>query len=256
MRRRCGFTLIELLVVIAIIAILAAILFPVFAKARMRAQQATCTSNLNQITKGILMYCDDNDGYFPRGMDYLDWAAYPELSNAVPPVPLLWGGNPTKDNSPVGKWKTMDGPIGQYLKSKEVWKCPSDKGQILSSGLVKKVFDKNGSSYTWPVILSFKTPTSGSGGLIYRPYGVSQVKYPTRCFTICDSLPLWAQRDSLTDPAGAWHRDVKSKSYTMAFVDGHTQVISHEEFFHPKDLPPAILNRDGAMWSSYYVTGN
>ncbi len=60
MRRR-GFTLIELLVVIAIIAILAAILFPVFARAREKARQTTCLSNVKQLTLGLLMYAQDYD---------------------------------------------------------------------------------------------------------------------------------------------------------------------------------------------------
>jgi prepilin-type N-terminal cleavage/methylation domain-containing protein/prepilin-type processing-associated H-X9-DG protein len=62
---RNGFTLIELLVVIAIIAILAAILFPVFAQAREKARQATCQSNLSQIGKAFLMYAIDYDDTFP-----------------------------------------------------------------------------------------------------------------------------------------------------------------------------------------------
>jgi len=61
-----GFTLIELLVVIAIIAILAAILFPVFAQAREKARGATCLSNVKQIGLGIIMYADDNDEILPR----------------------------------------------------------------------------------------------------------------------------------------------------------------------------------------------
>ena len=60
-----GFTLIELLVVIAIIAILAAILFPVFARAREKARQASCQSNLKQVTLGYLMYAQDYDEWFP-----------------------------------------------------------------------------------------------------------------------------------------------------------------------------------------------
>lgn len=61
----CGFTLIELLVVIAIIAILAAILFPVFAKARDKARQTVCISNLKQIANALLMYADDYDETLP-----------------------------------------------------------------------------------------------------------------------------------------------------------------------------------------------
>src|SRR4051812_13087388 len=62
---RCGFTLIELLVVIAIIAILAAILFPVFAHAREKARQTSCLSNLKQLSSGMTMYAQDSDGLFP-----------------------------------------------------------------------------------------------------------------------------------------------------------------------------------------------
>jgi prepilin-type N-terminal cleavage/methylation domain-containing protein len=65
-RRRSAFTLIELLVVIAIIAILAAILFPVFAQAREKARQAACLSNLKQIGTGVMMYVQDYDETFPQ----------------------------------------------------------------------------------------------------------------------------------------------------------------------------------------------
>jgi prepilin-type N-terminal cleavage/methylation domain-containing protein/prepilin-type processing-associated H-X9-DG protein len=65
MRRRRGFTLIELLVVIAIIAILAAILFPVFAQAREKGRQAVCLSNLKQMALGMRMYVQDYDELYP-----------------------------------------------------------------------------------------------------------------------------------------------------------------------------------------------
>ena len=86
-RRRTGFTLIELLVVIAIIAILAAILFPVFARARAKAQQTTCLSNVKQITLGVLMYAEDYKQYLPEariGWGWGDWwgaLVYPYVQN-------------------------------------------------------------------------------------------------------------------------------------------------------------------------------
>jgi len=68
--RRSGFTLIELLVVIAIIAILAAILFPVFAQAREQARKAACISNMKQTLLGLAMYQQDADECWPQCMDY------------------------------------------------------------------------------------------------------------------------------------------------------------------------------------------
>jgi len=65
MSRQRGFTLIELLVVIAIIAILAAILFPVFAQAREKARQTQCVNNMKQIALGVLQYVQDYDERFP-----------------------------------------------------------------------------------------------------------------------------------------------------------------------------------------------
>src|SRR5205809_5026895 len=78
--RRRAFTLIELLVVIAIIAILAAILFPVFAQAREKARQTSCTSNCKQLVTGIMMYAQDHDEMYPRGNQDVDQAA----CNAAP----------------------------------------------------------------------------------------------------------------------------------------------------------------------------
>jgi prepilin-type N-terminal cleavage/methylation domain-containing protein len=80
-----GFTLIELLVVIAIIAILAAILFPVFAKAREKANQTTCLNNLRQIATGLLMYAQDREEILP-GTD--NWSM--ALSTAVGLSGKIW----------------------------------------------------------------------------------------------------------------------------------------------------------------------
>jgi prepilin-type N-terminal cleavage/methylation domain-containing protein/prepilin-type processing-associated H-X9-DG protein len=88
MKMRHGFTLIELLVVIAIIAILAAILFPVFARARAKAQQNNCLSNIKELALATISYCTDYDDYYPfswntTGNQGYSWATevYPYVKN-------------------------------------------------------------------------------------------------------------------------------------------------------------------------------
>jgi prepilin-type N-terminal cleavage/methylation domain-containing protein/prepilin-type processing-associated H-X9-DG protein len=84
LKQRDGFTLIELLVVIAIIAILAAILFPVFAQAREKARSATCQSNQKQITLGVLQYIQDYDERMLPAINCLDgqWSGFSDCANA------------------------------------------------------------------------------------------------------------------------------------------------------------------------------
>jgi prepilin-type N-terminal cleavage/methylation domain-containing protein/prepilin-type processing-associated H-X9-DG protein len=82
MRKIKGFTLIELLVVIAIIAILAAILFPVFARAREKARQSSCQNNLKQLSLGMLQYASDYDQRFPGAFDANGDGAYTYAADA------------------------------------------------------------------------------------------------------------------------------------------------------------------------------
>jgi prepilin-type N-terminal cleavage/methylation domain-containing protein/prepilin-type processing-associated H-X9-DG protein len=112
--RKQGFTLIELLVVIAIIAILAAILFPVFARARENARRSSCQSNLKQIGLGILQYAQDYDETMTPG--------YQNGS-----------GN-------VGPWH---GLIQPYVKSIQIFRCPSNTTTLPNAAYV------SGSNPTW-----------------------------------------------------------------------------------------------------------
>lgn len=100
-----GFTLIELLVVIAIIAILAAILFPVFAQARAAARKASCQSNLRQLGMGVLMYTQDYDEKYP----FWSWGQ-------------SWGGG----SGPISITSIWYNAIYPYVKNTGLYACPSD----------------------------------------------------------------------------------------------------------------------------------
>jgi len=113
--KRTGFTLIELLVVIAIIAILAAILFPVFAQAREKARQTTCTSNLKQIGLAFAQYEQDYDELMPFGFNYMNAAAETDC----PGLPYNYYSQDNGINVPT--WMDLTFP---YLKSTGVYYCP------------------------------------------------------------------------------------------------------------------------------------
>ena len=123
--RQPGFTLIELLVVIAIIAILAAILFPVFARARAKAQQTTCLDNLKQFTLGALMYASDwDDRWMPAAVLMPTGGLCPDGQTAIPANGYVW-------------WMFLLNP---YVKNYQIFNCAANPidttaytGQYLST---------------------------------------------------------------------------------------------------------------------------
>jgi prepilin-type N-terminal cleavage/methylation domain-containing protein/prepilin-type processing-associated H-X9-DG protein len=125
MRKRTGFTLIELLVVIAIIAILAAILFPVFARAREQARKSTCQSNMKNITLANSMYVQDYDETFMPAI-YTDYT---------------WTGLDKTG-------KVFPSPLEPYLKTNKINPCPSD------TSVWKPTGGKFPTSYAWSLKLS------------------------------------------------------------------------------------------------------
>jgi prepilin-type N-terminal cleavage/methylation domain-containing protein/prepilin-type processing-associated H-X9-DG protein len=112
-----GFTLIELLVVIAIIAILAAILFPIIVSAREHAKQVRCLSNLHQLGQAIRAYADDWDSRFPT-------------VRAFPPE-CPWGScqNWCGSEGTYGQVWPEKGQIFRYVRSRDIYMCPSDYGR-------------------------------------------------------------------------------------------------------------------------------
>ncbi len=146
-RKNAGFTLIELLVVIAIIAILAAILFPVFASAREKARQTTCASNLKQLGLAFLQYEQDYDEIFTCGTGGPGTA-----------------GNPTPAPNGTEGWAY---PIYPYVKAVATYACPDDLSVPGNSVTTKCSYFCN----IW--LLGYN-----SGFALYPPMSASQLNAP------------------------------------------------------------------------------
>ncbi|MGC9318235.1 MAG: prepilin-type N-terminal cleavage/methylation domain-containing protein [Armatimonadota bacterium] len=108
--RERGFTLIELLVVIGILAVLAAIIYPTFARARGAARKAVCASNLRQLGMAVSMYADDWDGLSPRTTGW-----------------HRWGGDGTDGDEPGPGWEERLHP---YVEDRRIYRCPAFPGSI------------------------------------------------------------------------------------------------------------------------------
>ena len=129
MRRHRGFTLIELLVVIAIIGILAAMVFPVFARARESARKAVCLSNVKNIALAIQMYLADNNDTLPPGEhrpEVIEFFNAIPSNNDDPTYDPAEGGDCDllNDANPYLRWPVV---LDEYVKNRDVWRCPSAK---------------------------------------------------------------------------------------------------------------------------------
>lgn len=160
--RRGGFTLIELLVVIAIIAILAAILFPVFAKAREKARQASCLNNLRQVGVSVLMYCEDYDGTYPQ--------SYQDVSSGAGStfqIPLTWPNR-----------------LMPYIKNQQVYRCPSDsRTPNVDFPGCRPILQ----SYCWNRYLGIDIPEWGYWNLV----SLADVTAPAQCVMLADDSSDW-----------------------------------------------------------------
>jgi len=169
MKRR-GFTLIELLVVIAIIAILAAILFPVFAQARAKARQASCTSNVKQLSLGFMMYIQDYDETFP----YWNWGD-------------SYGSGAHTPNHFESFWANA---IYPYVKNGGVYACPSANDH----STVRQ-------NLMWAWLSAAQIPTSGiQTALVDVPinYGMSE---PLMTGNVCGQDKPWPGGTGCTQAA-------------------------------------------------------
>jgi prepilin-type N-terminal cleavage/methylation domain-containing protein/prepilin-type processing-associated H-X9-DG protein len=238
-RDRSGFTLIELLVVIAIIAILAAILFPVFAKARERARATSCANNMKQLGIGLYTYLNDWDEYFPQ---------------------TRFQSNPAYH----WNWKRA---LRSYVKSTAVFLCPSNDYAWRNSEFTGAPGDESNNS--WPN-KEDKIPDSYAvdGGAFGHnidayatsgPRSVADFPDPSGQIFLLESrggypdLGPWMLTATLAeDSSKGYFQTHNSKSTcNWLFADTHAkaltiqQTMSPREMWHNDDLFSAGLGPQG-----------
>lgn len=224
-QRSSGFTLIELLVVIAIIAILASILFPVFARAREKARQANCSSNVRQLALAMLMYADDNDEVLPyhhTASDYWYEVIRPYVKNVqVFACPSGGGSKP-------------DFCRGQYC-------CYSETDPAVAGG--RSVADSYPAlSPARTISYTYGSFDDSSGTVVYTVYGVAMAEFddPSRTILVGDGQCRWFH---YTWGVDCYINGIRSAGinpaphnggYNLSYVDGHAKW--HNAHFKVEDF--------------------
>ncbi|MEN6304112.1 MAG: DUF1559 domain-containing protein [Armatimonadia bacterium] len=184
---RRGFTLIELLVVIAIIAILAAILFPVFAKAREKARQTSCLSNLKQLGLSVLSYAQDYDERFMR-------------ANNAPCTYNLPNGTVSGSTNMLWMYQLMP-----YIKNAQIFSCPSN-------------------SYRWPDNAYSSTADYGFNDTYLGGVSLGTLVAPSETLVLLDSTYYLSDWD--TNSTGDNHaapNPLHNDGSNAVLADGHAK---------------------------------
>lgn len=220
--RSKGFTLIELLVVIAIIAILAAILFPVFSSAKEKARSSQCINNLNQLGKAMRMYLDNNNGRFPSSVPL---GAYRTAS----PSGYYFHGEASAHGITGEPGSALfniyeKGGLWPYVSSKGTYVCPSDFTQhqmrtsndVVASQKTKREF---GLSYS----MNF-----------YLPYTLdTDIRVPSKTgLFVCEGPGCYSSNGMLQPiidgnfgPNIDWPSKVHYDGTNYCFADGHASWV-------------------------------
>jgi len=208
--KKHGFTLIELLVVIAIIAILAAILFPVFAQAREKARQTSCMSNLKQIGTAALMYVQDYDEtMFLNSAD--DW---------VHGVSYYWFGS---WNWITSTYEANQGLLQPYMRNAQIQACPSFDNRLrAATGLT-------GYAYNYAYLCPYVPPNWDQ-----QPTSLAAIRNPAETVLLADSARINTWSYATPTLEGNTYLEPPSYSYptfharhsetgNVLFCDGHVK---------------------------------
>lgn len=210
-----GFTLIELLVVIAIIAILAALLFPVFARAKAAAGDAKTISNAKQLGTAMQLYMDDNDDTFPQAAD------------GTPGTALVggWVYYSTFGNEVAGTFDVSKGSIFSYANSGEIFKSPADRDARQSGNS----FAMNGYLTKW----------SGTG--MNPAKNASEIEFSSGTMLLaeegCGADSLFGYgytngtNDGYLNPAVDHFAKTHPGGAAVVFCDSHAKIIQAQDRF-------------------------
>lgn len=233
-----GFTLIELLVVIAIIAILAAILFPVFAQAREKARQAYCMNNLKQMATAMLMYSDDYDHLFPPvlGRDPGQTLIYPMtwMAKLQPYVKSTAVFIDPSSGHPSQDWQHSGDILANYSYPPTQRSTGHDAVRVTAAPF---------GTAMWEGIGGFYGPPTGNYLEAAPSYSQAQVARPAETILICDHLAFdWGmvwQHLYYPAPRHIREPDIRLPNgqtapeglLNAAFADGHVKALKHEQFW-------------------------
>lgn len=212
---RRAFTLIELMVVIAIIAILAGLLFPVFARAKAAAKQSSCLSNLRQIGDAIVMYMNDYDDIFPHAVDASDkwapqiWDAFPDFKAQIPYMPL------------------MSEALQPYIKNHDVFHCPADAGTHVLDDNFPQVFETAPSLYAvYGSSYFFRTE------IAFKAYTQTNFQLPSSVNVLFDGAGHWHvpfRAVNADDDPATWFELRSKYRYNVLFGDMHVKTQTADQ---------------------------
>ncbi len=229
-----GFTLIELLVVIAVIAILAGLLLPALAKAKLKGQQATCLNNLKQLQLCWVMYADDhNENLVPNDPN-------------VGPGSRSWILGYMQDNSPDSTNKTLiaQGTLFPYNRATAIYRCPADPGRSMLSGkkyLRVRSYSMNGYMNGVDVGLLFH---GQRGYKVNKKTAEITAPPPARVFVFLDEhqnsiddghFGFAPEGDIWMNLPAMWHNN----GCTFSFADGHAEAFKWRD---PRTLGLKVIN--------------
>jgi prepilin-type N-terminal cleavage/methylation domain-containing protein/prepilin-type processing-associated H-X9-DG protein len=198
-----GFTLIELLVAIAIIAILASILFPVFARARENARRASCMSNLKQIGLATMMYVQDYDEWYPMGARRRN----------------MWAER--------GTWRFFLQP---YTKSTQVFRCPSDASVLSDAGdYIAISYGINYQIAGW----CSAVPMAALQSPAQTIFATEMASTDANQYTVYPTTITWV-------PVGAKVYPRHFDGSNFAFTDGHVKWLKKGADLAPVDMWPPV----------------